>query len=67
MKIIDHEIIKAIHKIDNTFNNVQKGMLTNESLSELRKCLADVIGYFEEKYLTIEDALSKIGNGRDKN
>ena len=67
MKNIDHEVIKSIHKIDNIFNSVKKGRLTNENLSELRKCLSDVIGYFSEKYLTIEEALLKVGNGRDKN
>ena len=67
MKNIDYEVIKSIHKIDNIFNAVQKGRLTNENLSELRKYLSDVIGYFSEKYLTIEKALSGIGNGRDKN
>ena len=67
MNNIDYEVIKSIHKIDSIFSAVQKGKLTNENLSELRKCLSDVIGYFSEKYLTIEKALSKIGNGREKN
>ena len=36
-------------------------------LDELRKSLANVIGYFEEKYIAIENILSNIGNGREKN
>jgi hypothetical protein len=67
MKNIDKEVIKSIYKIDKISGNIQSGKLTNENLDKLRKSLANVIGYFEEKYIAIENILSNIGNGREKN
>ena len=67
IKNIDQKVIKSINRIDKIFDNVQKNKLTSEDIFDLRKSLADVISYFEEKYITIENFLSNSGNGREIN